>query len=203
MKTSSVVGLDLSLDSTGIAIRGRAVTIKTPRLGPEASLADWSERLEDIADRVVTQICAWDPQLVVLEAPQLMARKVGNWHERAGLHWTVIADLLRKGITVAHCPTARVKTFLCGRAHAKKPECYAAAKAIWKDCVFLSDDEADAMALCAIGSEWIGQGFPDLPQANRLRSGLAPWKKNPKAKTSKKPNRKSRKADNHAIRHGD
>lgn len=175
--TSRVVGLDLSLDSTGIAMLGRAVTIKTDRLGPQASLADWSERIEDIADRVVTQIQAWDPQLVVLEAPQLMARKVGNWHERAGLHWTVIAALLAKGITVAHCPTARVKSFLVGKANAEKQDCYRAAKALWDDMVFLSDDEADAMALCAIGSEWIGRGMPNLPQANRLRAGVAPWKK--------------------------
>lgn len=202
MTTFSVVGLDLALDSTGIARRGRAVTVTSTKLGPDASLSDWAERLEDIADRVVTQVLAWDPRLVVLEAPQLFAEKVGNWHERAGLHWMVISALLAQGVTVAHCPTARVKTFLVGRAGAKKEDCYKAARTVFNGFPFCSDDEADAMAICAIGSEWIGQGWPELSMANRKKAGTAPWKKISKPQKPKKSNRKSTKAKPRAKKHG-
>lgn len=153
---TTVIGLDLSLTSTGVALvqdgvldRQQVFSIKTTGKKGD-NLARRSSRLHNIYAQLATFIDDDFVDLVVIESPSFGSQH-GSAHDRSGLWWMVVHHLWVREVPVAMVsPQGRAK-WATGNGASKKPAVYAAAKERYGD-FFKSDDEADATLLAGIGS---------------------------------------------------
>lgn len=164
----TVVGLDLSLASTGIAVIGTDVP---PWCGTIVSKGEDREpwpvrygRLGDLTRRILAPIP--HSALVVLEAPAY-SRNMGKAHDRAGLWWMVydlLAGTTRTVLPVE--PNLRAK-YATGKGTAGKDAVLAAAVRRYAAIDITGNDTADAVVLAAIGRRLIGQPIDDpMPALN-------------------------------------
>jgi crossover junction endodeoxyribonuclease RuvC len=165
----TVVGLDLSLTSTGIAITKPGdpnvwtATIKSAGK-TDATWQQRHKRITTLALNILPVIpeCA----LVVLEAPSY-ASTTGHQHDRSGLWWIaydLLAGTTRTVIPVP--PTVRAK-YAAGKGNAGKDAVLAAVVRRYPDLDINGNDEADALTLAAIGCRLIGEPIDDpMPVAN-------------------------------------
>ncbi|ANA85366.1 RuvC-like Holliday junction resolvase [Gordonia phage VanDeWege] len=153
---TTVIGLDLSLTSTGIATiaydptDGRHTTelqtiTSTPR--GTRTLADRAERLRRLRSAIVGACRGAD--LVCVESPAFAARGM-NTHDLNGNWWLVVAGLHHLEIPVAEVPVATVKKFATDSGGAKKADVAAAITRMWPDAHPHGDDQFDALALASI-----------------------------------------------------
>lgn len=162
----TVIGLDLSLTSTGVArIDGSDATVARVVSKPAAStLAARSARLRSIAAKV-TGMCA-GAGLVVVEGPAY-ASKSGAAHDRAGYWWLVVAELTATGVPVVEVPPATLKVFATGRGNAGKDDVLTAVVRRYPHVEFAGNDEADALVLAAMGCRLLGAPLEaSLPQTH-------------------------------------
>lgn len=166
-----VLGLDLSLSSTGAAtlsIDGRVDTwVKT---------TDPVHDDDALCDRI-GDITAWclglltvRTKLVVLEAPSFGSQH-GQQHERAGLWWAVRRGLARRGIPVGRVAPKTLKARIAGSGKASKDDMRRAVARLYpgQGLARISFDEADAVGLAVLGvirlrwdgHPWIGAHAPD------------------------------------------
>ena len=178
---ASVVGLDLSLTSTGIALIGNGELSDTKREKSTGKKADtWTQRaarLNDLADRVLAWVDDYDPTLVVIESPSYGSVH-GSQHDRSGLWWMIAAALHEMQIPVATVsPNGRAK-YASGNGRAGKDEVLAAVVTRYasESMPITGNDVADAVVLAAMGSRWLGvQVEKSLPAANLLAMDGAAW----------------------------
>ena len=110
-----VVGLDLSLTSTGIGIvdlnSGTAYTRAVRSSGKKTdTLAMQVDRIQDLTDNIVDSVAVCEPELVVVESAAFSTRKDSSAHRRAGLWWSVVGQLHTQGFTVATLSPSELKT---------------------------------------------------------------------------------------------
>ncbi|MFC4912555.1 hypothetical protein [Actinomadura gamaensis] len=159
----TVIGLDVSLTSTGIAI-GHRLTRVTSTGRKADSLAVRCGRLRQLADQIDAQVR--DVDLVVIEQPAY-SRSQGSAHDRSGLWWLVVDRLHGRGIPVAEvAPTSRAR-YAAGRGNAGKDEVLAAAIRRYPDVPISGNDEADAYILAAMGLDHLGHPPVVVPQTHR------------------------------------
>ncbi|MFE3052321.1 hypothetical protein [Nocardia sp. NPDC059239] len=164
----TVIGLDLSLTATGIAV-------STPGLAPWCAVIEstgkkrdsWAtryKRLGAIAYRILPVIP--ESALVVIEAPSY-GSVAGSQHDRSGLWWMMydlLAGTTRTVLPVE--PTIRAK-YATGKGNAGKDAVLAAAVRRYPHIDINTNDEADAVILMAIGHRIIGAPIDDpMPAAN-------------------------------------
>lgn len=168
---TSVVGIDLSLTSTGVAVvnhkgatavqRVRSKAPSTPRNAktgkPEpATLEQRHERLQSIWRKVV-QLARW-AELVVVEQPAFSAQG-GQHHDRSGLWWDVVHELLNLGVPLVEVTPGAVKKYATGKGNAGKDDVLAAVVRRYAAVAEVgNNDEADALVLAAMGARHLG--FP-------------------------------------------
>lgn len=177
MTATVVVGIDLSLTSTGIAeIRWGDLdapddtTVATRRIQSAgragASLADRQARLHRLAGQVVEWAAYAD--LTVIEGPSLGQARQGGQHDRSGLWWLVI-DLLTDAydsVAVEVPPACRSK-YACGKGNAPKDAVLAAVIRRYPDIDVTGNDVADALTLAAMGARHLGHPIEaSLPQTH-------------------------------------
>lgn len=171
-----VVGLDLSLTGTGIAVGGGGLgleSVVTQKIGskPHKSNPDWKDpSWDDRFDRttlLVNRIANYVPRgsLVLVEAPAYGA-KGGSAHDRSGLWWMIFARLTYMGCTVVPTNVATVKTYATGKGNADKDEVLAAVVRRYAEINVTGNDIADAVTLMAIGLRLQGNPCDDLPQTH-------------------------------------
>lgn len=172
-----VIGIDLSLTSTGLGI-SRGAGVATARLKPPAKLAGL-----DRMHWIIGEIYAYTPDraradLAVIEGPsygnQGTGRQAGH-HERAGLWWLVCDKLHGLRIPVAVVPPATVKKYATGKGNAGKDEVLSAA--VRRNEEFQGgNDEADAMWLAAMGADHLfGRPVIRIPDSHRLALASVAW----------------------------
>lgn len=177
--TTKVVGLDLSLASTGIAsaILGTPTTataverIVTRPTGH--SVAHRCHRL----GRITEQIKLWTSgaALVVIEGPALRMTS-GAAHERAGLWWLVAMRLVANDIPVAVVPPASRAKYATGRGVAGKDQVLAAVVKRYPHIEVEGNDEADALILTAMGARHLGRPIErGLPAVNLAAMNGVRW----------------------------
>lgn len=177
-----VIGLDLSLTSTGgcLTIGGRVQEMwSIPTTGKKsATLEQRADRLGSIANRVIEYVKGDDTDLVVIEGPSYGSR-FGSPHDRSGLWWLVVRDVLLEGVPVAVvAPQARAK-YGTGSGGSKKDVVLAHVIERYADVAPKpkNDDEADALLLASMGSRHLG--FPvepgELPEANLASLDGVAW----------------------------
>lgn len=161
MNKLHVIGLDLSLTSTGVAGNGWADRI---RPGTRRDV----DRLHYIKTSVLEHISSKD-DLIVIEGPSYgsgtKVRQQGQ-HERAGLWWLIKCALSLRDLPVAvAAPKARAK-YATGNGNADKDEVLAAAVRRFPGVPITKNDEADAYWLCAMGHALLGDPLADMPKVN-------------------------------------
>ncbi|WP_460871887.1 hypothetical protein [Nocardioides pakistanensis] len=175
--TRKIVGLDLSLTSTGVAvIVGQHAHVDRIQTKPAGNaIADRSKRLRAI----VGNIAAWcsDAPLVVVEGPSLgQGRQVGT-HDRAGLWWLTVARLTGMGLHVVEVPPAVVKKYATGKGGGKdagKDQVLASVIRRYPHVEVTGNDEADALVLAAMGARWAGHPIDDPLPALQLAAMAKP-----------------------------
>jgi crossover junction endodeoxyribonuclease RuvC len=158
-----VVGLDLSLTSTGLAVIGPGKPWCATIESKGKDVEPWSvryHRLCDLASRIIAPIP--EGALVVLEAPAY-SRNTGKAFDRAGLWWMVydlLAGSTRTVLPVA--PNLRAK-YATGKSGASKDTVLAAAVRRYPTIDISGNDTADAVVLAAIGCRLLGKPIDDMP----------------------------------------
>ena len=151
-----VVGLDVSLARTGIALSHtmQAWAVPTSKKTP------MHERLDTIA-RAVRQ-AAHGCDLAVIEAPSY-ASDSGTRHQLYGAWWIAAHALWVAGVPYATVPPSTLKKYATGyggsaKHKVGKPEMVAAARRAWPGVdIPAAGDEADALWLAAMGSHRLGR----------------------------------------------
>lgn len=158
-----VVGIDLSLTSTGIGIidnyQGRATRIRTaPKRG--------HERLEFLARRVLSYCKGAD--LVVIEGPAY-AKPQGAF-DMGGGWWVVTHYLWKAGIQPVSVSPSSLKKYATGKGggpDAGKDRVLAAAVKRYPLVTIDGNDAADAFILAAMGADHLGHPVVKVPAVNR------------------------------------
>lgn len=183
-----VVGIDLSLTSTGVAAldveRGevftRAVTSTGTRKDP---LQEHAARAWDLAARIIELVDRCQPALVVIESAYFNTGSTdSSAHRRAGVWWMVVATLARR-YPVAEVAPAALKKFVTGKGTASKSSMKMAIAAAFGADVLTgqgaressADDLADAAGLAAMGS--YAAGRPCMPRTAQRNAtiGAVAW----------------------------
>lgn len=168
----TVIGLDLSLTSTGVAGvsngTGWADRIKTPgKLGG-------CERLRWILDHIHGYIQG--ARLVLIEGPSYgSANGQSGHHERAGLWWIVTYRLWQEQVTTVTIPPTNLKMYATGKGNASKDAVLAAAIRRYPDVQFDGNDQADGLILAAIGADHLGFPLANVPAKNRAALAAIQW----------------------------
>ena len=169
-----VVGLDLSLTSTGVAVvtGGRAAVDRITSKPTGTDLVHRWARLRDLH----REITNWtiDSTLVVVEG-LAFSRTTGHATERAGLWWLVVNRLLSCGYRVAIVPPTSRAKYGTGKGNAGKDHVLAAVVRRYPDVEVSGNDEADALLLASMGARWLGSPIDDLPKTHLAALDGAAW----------------------------
>ena len=160
-----IIGLDLSINSTGIYTSTGEYYIVTSKLTKEMSKCvdvniidyektdDINKNLERIADIIMYIIMKIKPKLVVIEDVAMGATFSRSLIDLTGLNYWVRALLTQNGVKFITVPPTRWKKELIGNGQATKDLIIDAWKKITKNNINLkkTDDIADAYFLCKYG----------------------------------------------------
>ncbi len=171
--TPKVVGLDLSLTSTGVACAWPRGAYDTSRIKPGEKLRG-HQRLALLLDRI--GLVATDVDLVVVEGPAFGA-KGSAYHQLAGLWWMATHELWKRDVPLAVASPAAVKQYATGRGTAGKDDVLMAVARRFPDFNG-GNDEADALVLAAMGADWFGMPLVTIPAAHRKALDKVEWPTN-------------------------
>lgn len=155
-----VIGLDLSLTSTGVA--GSDGWVERIRVRDDGTPFN---RLRAIRDRV-RDYASSATDLVAVEGVAVQSR-TGQALTRAGLWHLVMEDVDARGVPWMQVPPTSLKKYATGKGNAGKDEVLAAAVKRFPAVDVRGNDEADALWLAAIGADLLGQPMLELPQTHR------------------------------------
>lgn len=188
---SAVVGLDLSLTCTGLALIGPSglddyeQSVYTHRVKSsgkkDAPAQQTALRIEAMARQILTWIFLeqgeneWVPDLAVIESPSFGSNG-GAAHERGGLWWWIAGELASAGVAIA---TVAPKTrAIYGVGHgsgsgtAGKREVKEATQSRYGHlCEIPDDNVADAVLLAAMGARHLHRPIDEgLVPTSHLRA---------------------------------
>lgn len=169
-----IVGIDLSMTSTGLAIyrpedvvpggfaHTETITSKPSKTpGYEGKL----ERFHGIADRIMNAL-SYEETHVFLEGPSYASAGAAT-HDIAGNWWLLYHMLSGDGCRITVVPPTCVKTYATGKGNAGKDQVLAAAIKRYPDIDIPGNDIADAVILLAIGLRLHGYAIEyGLPQTH-------------------------------------
>lgn len=164
-----VIGLDLSLTSTGIA--GSAGWTERIRSHPSAEVTPFS-RLRIIRAIVMDHVRRAD--MVVVEGLAI-SRQTGQHLTRAGLWHLVMEEIDAAGIPWAEVSPTAVKRYATGKGNAGKDDVLAAVVRRFPYIDVNGNDEADALVLAAMGADHLGQPIVDMPAHHRTALAKVAW----------------------------
>jgi crossover junction endodeoxyribonuclease RuvC len=164
MTTIRIVGLDVSLTSTGVAQLGYTDGLWTHHLyrirtGPHRKgdyVALW-ERMRHIRAECGTAVDGVD--LVVMEGPSFASVGAAS-KDLVGLWWVVYDRLARGGHDVVVVPPSTLKRWATGKGNADKAAVGVAIGRIWPDVDLPGNDVVDALGLASIGAQVYGLDVP-------------------------------------------
>lgn len=139
-----IIGLDLSLTSSGIALPdGTTRTIHPQHVDPRG------RRLNDLGSQLWRLLEEHRPHVAIIEALPLHAPGIVGLIRRAEWHGCVLRDLRRLRCPVVEVDNAKLKSYGAGHGGADKAAMVQAALDAGGDPA--NDDEADAYVLRAFG----------------------------------------------------
>ncbi|MCX5197188.1 hypothetical protein OOK31_25375 [Streptomyces sp. NBC_00249] len=162
-----VIGLDLSLTSTGIAGDGWTANVRTKTRG--------DVRLRILQIAVADYIKLAD--LVVMEGPSYGHAALAGHEDLAGLRVLVRQYCYRHHIPYAVIPPSSLKVYATGNGRASKGEIRDAIATQYGHHTegTARYDEADAYTAMAAGYDWLGQPLAALPESHRRALKGCAW----------------------------
>lgn len=176
MSAPRVLGLDLSLTSTGIAYasNGQSVTGVIRRTSQGPTVIDQRGRLQDITAAIWKYVgsAGGTPDLAVIEGPSYGSKGAGTW-DRAGLWWMVVDSFIGNHIPIAIAPPSCRARYATGKGNADKD--LVLAETVLRFDRVLGNDEADALILAAMGCDHLGHPLVPMPAAHRTGLDRVAW----------------------------
>lgn len=167
----AIVGLDLSLTSTGIAVHWDRQDIRTHRIRSKgAKDATWEDRAARLR-RIVLDIVDVIPNesLVMVEGPSYASVGSGT-HDRSGLWWMAYQHLQVINCTIVPVSPAQRMKYATGKGGGKdagKDNVLAKAIKHYPGIDITGNDIADAVLFMAMGCRLVGQPIEEsLPKVN-------------------------------------
>lgn len=182
-----VVGIDLSLASTGIAIiypdnSAPPWVCRIESKGrKEATLGERQKRLANLVHQISNVVLQDWPRnspapLIVVEGPSFGQARQGGQHDRAGLWWMAVDRFTTLGFPVVEVPPATRAKYATGKGNAAKDIVLAAVIRRYLNVAVTGNDEADALVLAAMGARHLGQPVEEsLPQINLAAMDAVRW----------------------------
>ena len=158
----SVIGIDLSLRSTGIGVITDTAEISCwsrESTGKRAdTLAMRSDRLRALATGIIGSLTEAGTirtaKLAVIESPSYGSKGGSSW-DRAGLWWMIVDALHQARIPVALCaPPTRAK-YATGSGRADKAAVAMALARLLPEADIVNSDESDALVLAHMGAAYL------------------------------------------------
>ncbi len=160
--TLLVAALDLSMTSTGIALRyeyaePQVLTVtseperKRKKGDPPLPVDMRGRRMVSLTTNLLRTIQVlghagnW-PKLVIVEGPSYGSVGAGTW-DRAGFWWMVVQEIVAREIPIALCPPSSRCTFATGKGGASKEDVLLAAVRRYPEVPIAGNDQADAMVM--------------------------------------------------------
>lgn len=157
---AKVIGLDLSLSSSGIGCSlGWVERVQTKPGG-----GNLFQRLRLIESKVLHLV--GHPDLVAVEG-LAHGSQTGQHLTRAGMWHLVMNGVDQRGIRWIEVPPTSLKKYATGRGNAGKDEVLAAAIRRFPDINVRGNDEADGLWLAAIGADLLGEPLVEMPALHR------------------------------------
>lgn len=163
-----VIGLDLSLTSTGVAGEDWTDHIRTKTRRGDARLDYLINAVADFIKRA---------DLVVMEGPSYGHAALAGHEDLAGLRVLVRRYCWRHHIPYAVIPPSSLKLYATGRGNATKGEVRSAVAdryGIHTEGA-ARYDEADAYIAMAAGMDWSGHQLATIPERNARALGGCTW----------------------------
>ncbi len=162
-----VIGLDLSLTSSGVAGEGWTNHIRTKTRG--------DYRLHYLAGQIADFIKRAD--LVVMEGPSYGHAALGGHEDMAGLRCMVRVFCYRRKIPYAVISPSSLKLYAAGYGKAAKGEVRSAVADRYGVHTegAARYDEADAYVAMAAGMDWLGYPLAVLPDTHRRALTGVAW----------------------------
>lgn len=174
-----VLGVDPSLSATGYAWASH----RTGRLRPTQTGVARLRWIRDTAAALVEHLLPHGLALICLEEPPWGktggAAKQGERgkHEQAAGWWYLLDGLTLAGVPVALVNLTHVKMIATGKGSGEGTDKPAIVAGVRQRFGYPGTDhnEADALALAALGYERLGIPLAPLPQSHRRAAGLVHW----------------------------
>lgn len=169
-----VLGLDLSLTSTGVAGDSWAKTLTTwslPRKG--ATRAQRWARMRQAREQVLPFVD--DAQLVVQESPAYSTGDMPGSHDMAWLWWSIYGRCAARAIPWVEVGTSTLKVYATGNGRASKEDVVQAVATRRRDVTFRGNDQADALTLAAMGLDALGHPILEMPKSHRRALTSVHW----------------------------
>ena len=160
-----IIGLDLSLTSTGVATERGTLTIKTKLKGVERLHAIWEE--------VWGHIAGFQNPYVVIEG-YAFQKQGSHCHAQGELGGVVRHGLFLRQTPFVEVPPTVRSLFATGRGNAGKAEVVSNVTAR-SGLIFSSDDEADAWVLREMGMQHFEQSDLGWPAKNMTALEKVNW----------------------------
>lgn len=174
--TGRVLGIDPSLTATAVASSAGWVEI-CGRAGKRTD--GYPERLDRLADvlhdaKVIISGGSMI-ELAVIEGPAY-SRSDPSMFDRAWLWWQLYRHMLSCGIPIAVVTPNQAKQYATGKGNAAKGAVIDAVARRWPAYATAGDDNAcDAVALLAMGLDYLGRPLAVMPAAHRQVLAKVTW----------------------------
>lgn len=172
-----VIGLDLSLTATGVAIiEDDTITVRTITSNPTGDSVDDRVRRLDKIERAVMECMtgASEIDLIVIEGPSFGQMRQSGEHVRAGLWWRIVS-ICTDTAPVVEVPPATLKKYATGKGNAAKDAVLLATARRFPDVDLRDNNQADALWLAAMGARHLEQPVDDVPQLNQTAMAAVRW----------------------------
>ncbi|MEU1880873.1 hypothetical protein ABZ470_26500 [Streptosporangium sp. NPDC020072] len=176
--TPHIVGLDISITSTGMAT-GVGWCEKVGRDGvTKLPLRAKYQVLNDLASRIIVLTSAEKADLVLVEKLVFNRQDGGRGGagERSYLYYRTMGIIADAGVPVVEVPQATLKTYALGKGVGSKTEIVdSIARRLPVFVTGGNHDMADAAVLAAMGADYLGHPLAIMPQAHRVALDRMTW----------------------------
>jgi Holliday junction resolvasome RuvABC endonuclease subunit len=169
-----VLGIDSSLRKTGLAlVHDGKVTPNRILTDAVSTLAEQREQTRYIV-MAVLRFAPKNVDLTVIEAPYVPQAQgaAGDLVERCWLYGMLVDQLMSRGPVARVRPKTRAK-YGSGDGNADKRKVREAVRAAYPNLRVRDDNEADAIALAAMGARHLGEPIDGVPSKAQMQAMTA------------------------------
>jgi Holliday junction resolvasome RuvABC endonuclease subunit len=169
-----VMGVDLSVSSTGICLPDGSVDRIITTVNPDGGEHAQTRRLALVCEVIVIHVTETDAHVVALEGFSYNSKQ-SQQHLTGGLGWMVRHALDQVHVRWVVIPPASLKKYATGRGNAGKDEVLTSAAIRTGRPDLCHNDVVDAFWLRAMCLDGLGHPLLDMPKLNRTALAAVDW----------------------------